>query len=442
MNPSKLINRLHSVFDKEAGRLWVLDINTDGSSFSWTLDSDTLVITPVGGTASPLSIDLDQYTCNELNTLINAQAGYSIAYFDSSVSKLSSKILIDGNGDTAVTITDSKLYGATSLLWVYLDALWRELEQAGVQIVQMINQLVVTQSEGEWADVWGSYYAIYRKSGESDNEYTTRIIYETLRAKVNHLALENILENDLGDTVSIIEPWKQIFVTNKSNLNSTHHLYDGNFYAYCTIEIASSFPKALLQPIVEKNKAAGIRVWYREQVDISPIYVSPDVPVSHHEIHFPKVNFDQSGYLILNEGPPLSGHRTQWSDVQFLIGGILDAREYRYELAGDIVNPLYDQSGNPYDGFTSNYFPFPVYQLGEPGAGVTTKPLLSGSQWPIPLLQNANYKAFHDEVDLTEVSLTLINDTVIDIVQVTVDTLWTDAGNILITDSDELLTTD
>jgi len=223
---TKLLGYLNKVFNTKPDSFLAIRVTYDGQ-MTWTVADRLLSFKIAGGTGSDFEVDLSQYTLFELADLMAAKTGYSVPYYDVDQGSLGATVLIDSSGDIDTSNGDH-LLGYSSLLWVLIDTAAKELKDAKDQIIEMLKQMVIKTSEGEWADEWGSYPRIPRLSAETDLDYTTRIIVEFLRIRSNNLALEQLIEDQTGVSVSIKDlPWKgnNILLSNTLNHNLNSMVY-------------------------------------------------------------------------------------------------------------------------------------------------------------------------------------------------------------------------
>lgn len=134
------------------------------------------------------------------------------------------------------------------------------------------TQQVFLANANSWAlDLYGDWVGESRK-GELDDTYRARIIEKiTLgRNTVGNIIVGIKREiNDPDLTVSVYEPWRNIFILNKSFLNGADRLI-GKFYRYAVVQVTlNKYVNALeLQMIADKYKSAGISLVfvYREGI--------------------------------------------------------------------------------------------------------------------------------------------------------------------------------
>lgn len=202
---TKLLSFLHRVFDKDPAPFLALRLRCDGDGMTWSVSNARLSTTPVGGAGQPLSVDLTQFTLGELVNYLAAQPGYTVEFADySELSLLGAVVLLDAQGDQNKSNGDH-LRGYTSVLWSYMEANARELQDAAAQIDQMRRQMSTTTASGVWLDELGSYYGVPRLQGEPDASYGRRIIAEVLRPRGNNIAIEAAIRAYTGQETKVTD---------------------------------------------------------------------------------------------------------------------------------------------------------------------------------------------------------------------------------------------
>lgn len=191
-----LLGYLNSVFDKDPRAVVLLRLQYAGQ-MSWTVSDQVLTTQVTGGPGAGLTVDLTQYTIRDLVTFLAGQAGYTVVYMDASRADLSAVVLLDGGSDQSATNGDH-LFGYTSLLWAYMEAVSVELGVAEAAAAAAPGMLDLIHAEGMWLDVIGSYYGVPRIAGEADAQYGPRIIAEALRPRSNNIAIELAVESYTG----------------------------------------------------------------------------------------------------------------------------------------------------------------------------------------------------------------------------------------------------
>jgi len=211
-----LLDNLHRVFHKEPDQFLALRLAYDGQ-MTWTVEDFVLTTTVAGGTGTSLTVDLTQYDLDGLVAFLAAQTGYSVPTTPPiGLGGRSATVLLDASGDQALSNGDH-LFGYTSLLYEWLEAMARELTDARLQIVEMLKQMAITTAALEWIDEWGGYFGIPRDAGESDADYGPRIVEEVLRVRSNNRALEDEIQRITGYKVDVVDlRWRaQLLHTNR-----------------------------------------------------------------------------------------------------------------------------------------------------------------------------------------------------------------------------------
>ncbi|ANT44781.1 virion structural protein [Staphylococcus phage vB_SscM-1] len=125
-------------------------------------------------------------------------------------------------------------------------------------------QSSLKSSTGTYLDNFGDWFGVYRKKDEDDEKYRARIIkYLLLKRGTNNAIIEAIKDylEDSNVDVSIYEPFRNIFYTNKSHLNGHDHLmgYYYNF-AIINVSIGSYFPMEIVD-VINEFKPAGVKFY-------------------------------------------------------------------------------------------------------------------------------------------------------------------------------------
>lgn len=152
-----------------------------------------------------------------------------------------------------------------------LGALKQMLVTTEQDIIDGTQQMFLANANSWALDLYGDWVGESRK-GDLDDDYRARIIEKiTLgRNTVGNIIMGIKREvNDPDLTVSVYEPWRNIFILNKSFLNGADRLI-GKFYRYAVVQVTlNKYVNALeLQMIADKYKSAGISLVfvYREGI--------------------------------------------------------------------------------------------------------------------------------------------------------------------------------
>ncbi|WP_431860116.1 hypothetical protein [Azospirillum sp.] len=230
----RLLGRLHRVFDRAPGDFPALRVRAPGG-LRWTVADD--VLTVFRPALPDLEVPLEGKTIRAVRDEL-AAAGCQIVHADGEALDTSALALLEGEGDQDWSNGDH-LRAYSTLLWGWTDAVGRVLTRAKTDIEEMLRQLVIRQSEGEWTDLWGSYFGIIRRAEESDAALAERIIWEPRRPRSNPVAMRANIKRLTGAAVQSREPWREMMVLGRSRLGGTDRLPDGREFCYHTLQFVS-----------------------------------------------------------------------------------------------------------------------------------------------------------------------------------------------------------
>lgn len=148
--------------------------------------------------------------------------------------------------------------------YILLNTLNEELNTVERDTIESKLQSSLKSATGTYLDKFGDWFGVYRKVDEEDDKYRQRIIkYLLLKRGTNNAIIEGIKyyldRDDLN--ISIYEPFKNIFYTNKSELNGNDKLM-GYYYRFAVINvtIGNYFPLEIID-IINEFKPAGVKLY-------------------------------------------------------------------------------------------------------------------------------------------------------------------------------------
>lgn len=254
----RLVGSTHSaVFDKDPGAELALRVrHPDGAV--WSVADEVLTVR--AGVAAPVSYDLSLFTVGELVAELLAD-GFEVPMVSADWAARSALALVEGDGDQNVSNGDH-VTAFTSLLWALMSGYGGQMRSAKTQVGEALRQMIFTQAEGEWLDIWGTLYGVERKQAELDAAMQTRIATEVFRRRTNARAIELAIRDETGWDVRIEEPWRELFRLDESTLSGGHKFYDGDTVGYHLIrpEALDNVDWDVVLPIIERNKPAGVLV--------------------------------------------------------------------------------------------------------------------------------------------------------------------------------------
>jgi len=224
---------------------------------SWSIAE--AVMTARAGAVS-VDHDLSTITVAQLITSL-AGAGFMASEINPEFAALSALVLVEGDGDEGRSNGD-RVFGYTSLMWVLMGGYAGVVREAGLQVVQALRQMLITQAEGEWLDLWGKLYDVGRRQAELDAVYQSRIPKEAFRLRQSPIAIEEAVKDATGKAIRIEEPWSNIFRLDGSLLSGPDKFADGDQVGYFLIQPTSSMPIDWTDvlPVIHRNRAAGVLV--------------------------------------------------------------------------------------------------------------------------------------------------------------------------------------
>lgn len=280
-----------AVFSKDPQAALVLRVRHEDGCV-WRVAEGLMTVT-VGG-IDEFVYDLKTLTVGQLSAALVAD-GLDVIHVTSRYDTFSALVLVEGGGssldefdgvypipgDQWVSNGDH-VYAYTSLLWALMSSYEGELTHAGYQVRQALRQMVMTQAEGEWLDVWAMIYGLTRLPGETDAELRVRIPEEAFRLRVNGLAIEQAVKSITGRSIEIREPWRLMFRLDESALSGADHLHDADFYSYHIIQPVAreAFDWAPVLDVINRNRAAGVLV-YSPAVEFPGFEVTVQPPVEY-----------------------------------------------------------------------------------------------------------------------------------------------------------------
>ncbi|MEB9013821.1 hypothetical protein P4H82_27015 [Bacillus cereus] len=162
---------------------------------------------------------------------------------------------------------------------VVLASLDDMLQSVATDAISSKKDARLETATGQWLDEFGDKFGVFRKDNEDDDTYRQRIINFILIERGTVISIEDAIKKYLNDPttkVEIYEPYKNVFILNKSKLNGEDHLL-GKYYTTAVIDarFTENVPLDVLSEI-EKFKPAGVRATLsrlpnRKNEDAEPI---------------------------------------------------------------------------------------------------------------------------------------------------------------------------
>ena len=177
---------------------------------------------------------------------------------------------------TGAVSARNDLFVFNNQLWVILRPLGMALEGREERSADALLALNLLTATGYWADVWGKYLGITRRFAETDAAYTARMKHETIRARLNNKALEQVLLDDLGIDARVENLLPLVLIWNETDW---HSFWAGNIYnsgAFRVTYATTGVSSAEVMAVIDRHRAAGTRYI---------LVVEQQVSVSHRADH-------------------------------------------------------------------------------------------------------------------------------------------------------------
>lgn len=115
-----------------------------------------------------------------------------------------------------------------------------------------------------YLDYWGSWFGVPRKPNENDSDYRERMKAYLLLGRGTKQSIIDAIRRFLQDTnsfIDIYEPWKNIFILDKSKLDGEDHLL-GDYYRYGVIDVSLGIPLTDdILKVIDAFKPVGVKVY-------------------------------------------------------------------------------------------------------------------------------------------------------------------------------------
>lgn len=252
----RLYESLTQVFSRVPALRPVMTVDALAAT-TLTVADNTLTIT---SGVLDLAYDLRNWTFERLIEELDDQ-GVTATLVDLRLAKILAAALVDDSFTLTAPVT---LSGDFNPLTIYLKPVAFAVERHEVNIDIALAQLNVLTSRQYFADYWGLVLGILRKMGESDVDYTQRIVDEILLKRDNNLALEQIIENEFGIAASVQDLWPSVLNINNAICFSK---IAGEVYNVGNFLVIAELTDDDLIGLIAKHKAGGTRAFLRRTAD-------------------------------------------------------------------------------------------------------------------------------------------------------------------------------
>lgn len=123
--------------------------------------------------------------------------------------------------------------------YAILNAIESVLNEVEEETIDARKQSSLKTASGKYLEVYGDWFGVRRRDGESDTRYRRRIVRYVDMPRGTNQSIILAVRRYLADPyvgVEIYEPYEDIFTLNKSKLNGSHGLM-GHFYRFAVIRV-------------------------------------------------------------------------------------------------------------------------------------------------------------------------------------------------------------
>lgn len=204
----KLLGYLSRPYKRDATPVEAFRFSVAPTGGIWSVGGGRIRIERVGDPIPLVDAALGDSTIGELVAVLSGLPNVTAQLSDATIAPVSTITLLEGSG-SATSIAPAQILAATSPIWHYYSTLAQYLQDAKQGIADMLRELFLHQSAGEWLDVWlQNTLGGMRFDEETDVQLRTRIINETTRIRSNNRALELAALQTTGVAVQILDiPW-------------------------------------------------------------------------------------------------------------------------------------------------------------------------------------------------------------------------------------------
>lgn len=158
---------------------------------------------------------------------------------------------------------------------IIIDAIFKTLVMVEGDLNQAKLEMAINTATGVWLDYWGDFFNIPRERKESDEQYSARIIQDTIEPKVTLNAIKRAAarwlnrRNDAEYTqedITVFEPWKYLLkYSQRGLLSGNAKMTDEEYWRYGIIEVSIPDTESInfeLISYLNTIKAAGVQIEY------------------------------------------------------------------------------------------------------------------------------------------------------------------------------------
>ena len=183
-------------FNREPNALDIVNFSVTPGTCLMTIVDDTLTTASSG---TDLNIDLDGKTVDDVRVLINAVGGYTCSILEAEFTDKDADCFMETDSQDITTSPTDVIQVAESYLWILgtgEDDAFQTVEDDWDEAAKQVD---FKNSSDKFTDFWGQdLFGFDRETGESDADYSDRVIDIILEGKVEGRGLAESLKRSLG----------------------------------------------------------------------------------------------------------------------------------------------------------------------------------------------------------------------------------------------------
>jgi hypothetical protein len=255
----------HLTIDGHVLSVTIEEIDTSNSPFDYFERDRTFFATSAVSSdvaefkaVTELQYDLRRWTVERFIEDLNSRQGFAATLVDPRLAKLLAAAIFDsaaGHDLTIPLLLSVDLNPLTTLLKPVAFAIYDH--EANIDTA--LAQLNLLTSEQYFADYWGGLLGILRLSGESDLDYTQRIVDEIMRKRDNNRSLEIIIAARFGLNATVEDLLPLVLNINNSICTSK---IPGEIYNVGNFLVNAELTDDDIIGLVNRHRAGGTRAFF------------------------------------------------------------------------------------------------------------------------------------------------------------------------------------
>lgn len=151
------------------------------------------------------------------------------------------------------------------------ESLLKAVDQGVMDLEAAEKMMYILTATGKWLDKFGDMYDIYRLTGEEDDDYRERILWEITRPKQTLQGLREVISfyGSIEDTpiepeaIDTFEPFYALAPLDEGCEADNTRIYDMSYWTWGVVDIRMPFfPSEDIKYRTNQTKAAGVCLYF------------------------------------------------------------------------------------------------------------------------------------------------------------------------------------